>query len=297
MKPHMRRVLLSVAFVLFASFVGLIALILLFENSFIYFPSKYPEGDWGIENDACSEGVIFPKIEDCHFFAADGIQLHAWYCAPYQVSVGKPIELSAEMVLLWCHGNAGNITYRHDMIRMLMEVPVNIFIFDYRGYGKSEGTPSEQGIYQDARAAWLYLTVDRRISANRIIIFGKSLGGAPAIDLAAHVQCAGLIVQSSFTSASDMARRVMPFIPPFLIRTKMNSIDKIRSVQCPKLFIHSPADEVIPYEQGRRLFEAASEPKQFYKVANAAHNDTYIVGGEASLDAIRRFVNSCRPTN
>jgi hypothetical protein len=177
----------------------------------------------------------------------------------------------------------------------MMELPVQVFIMDYRGYGKSEGNPSERGLYLDARAAWDYLVEGRGVPANRIIIFGKSLGGVPAIDLASKVEPAGVIVQSSFTSAADLAAAVLPFLPRVFLHTKMDSVSKIARVRCPKLFIHSRADEVVPFELGRRLYEAAPEPKQFYEVKGAPHNSTYIVGGKPYFQTLRRFVQSCSP--
>ncbi len=268
---------------------------MLFEEKFIYFPVKYPEGIWQVERTSAVEGETIPKVEDCRFTAADGVNLHGWYCTPNRRTEEAPVPRPAEMILLWFHGNAGNITHRYEMITMLMELPLSVFIIDYRGYGKSEGSPSEQGLYYDAQAAWEYLLSRRGIQADRIIIFGDSLGNAPAIDLASKVQPAGLIVQSGFSSISDMAAAVMPFLPRFLLRTKMDSTHKIRSVRCPKLFIHSPADEIVPYRLGRRLFDSAPEPKEFYEIANAPHNETYIVGGRAYLDTLRRFVRSCQP--
>lgn len=147
----------------------------------------------------------------------------------------------------------------------------------------------------DARAAWNYLTNERRVPANKIVIFGDSLGGAVAIDLATEVEPAGLIVQSGFTSISDMAAEVMPFVPGFILRTKMDSLAKIPRVSCPKLFIHSPNDEMVPYRMGRRLFDAAREPKQFYEVAGASHNEMDTVGGRVYFETIRNFVRSCAP--
>jgi pimeloyl-ACP methyl ester carboxylesterase len=274
--------------------VGLVIAIMAFEDKLIYFPSKYPDGFWDVDNIPSREGEIVPKVEDCYFETSDGLRLHAWFCVPHRKGGGALAPVHTETVLLWFHGNAGNITYRYDMIRGMMELPIEVFIIDYRGYGRSEGKPTERGLYLDARAAWEYLTSTRGIPAERIIIFGKSLGGAPAIDLATQVEPAGLIVQSSFTSASDVAAAVLPFFPMVFLHTKMDSINKIASVHCPKLFIHSPADEVIPYKLGRRLYEAAPEPKEFYEVKGASHNSTYIVGGKPYFDAIRRFVASCR---
>lgn len=272
--------------------IGLLIMVMFFEDKFIYYPAKYPEGDWQIEAFA-REGEIVPEIEDSYFQASDGVKLHGWFCSPQRKVHGAFERAPSVMTLLWFHGNAGNISHRYDMLRALIKLPAQIFIIDYRGYGKSEGAPSEEGLYLDARAAWDYLTVERGIAPRRIIIFGKSLGGAAAIDLAGKVEAAGLIVQSSFTSAADMASQIMPFIPRALIKTKMDSISKIASIRCAKLFIHSPVDEVVPYELGRRLFEAAPEPKQFYEVKGANHNDTWIVGGKDYFEALRAFVEAC----
>ncbi|HEY3129175.1 MAG TPA: alpha/beta hydrolase [Acidobacteriota bacterium] len=271
------------------------ALVMLFEEKFIYFPVKYPGGIWGVERLSVVKAETTFKLEDCHFTAADGVNLHGWYCTPYRKTEGVLIPNQSDMTLLWFHGNAGNISHRYEMTMMLMDLPVCVFIIDYRGYGKSEGSPSEQGLYYDAQGAWDYLLSRRGILPSRIVIFGDSLGSAPAIDLASKVRPAGLIVQSGFTSAPDMAAAVMPFLPRFLMRTKMDSVHKIPSVRCPKLFIHSPADEIVPYKLGRRLFDSAPEPKEFYEIANAPHNETYIVGGKEYLDRLRRFVQSCQP--
>ncbi len=273
--------------------VGLIIFVMAFEDKFIYFPSKYPDGFWEVGNLPAREGEVIPKVEDCFFVTNDGVRLHGWYCTPQRQLSGRLQPVPAEMVLLWFHGNAGNITDRYDMIRAVVALPAQVFIIDYRGYGKSEGTPAEHGLYLDARAAWDYLVNERRVAPDRIVIFGKSLGGVPAIDLASHVAPAGLIVQSSFTSAGDMAATILPFLPRVFLHTKLDSVNKIARVRCPKLLIHSRADEVVPFELGRRLFEAAPEPKEFYEVKGSPHNSTYIIGGKAYFDALRRFVASC----
>jgi fermentation-respiration switch protein FrsA (DUF1100 family) len=276
---------------------GVVILLMAFEDRLIFFPAKYPEGFWSVENLPAGEGEIIPRIEDSYFKSADGVRLHGWYCTPQKKRAGEFVPVPSDMVLLWFHGNAGNISHRIDMICGLMELPVQVFIVDYRGYGRSEGSPSERGLYLDARGAWDYLTLERKIPASRIVVLGKSLGSAPAVDLASKVEPAGLIVQSGFTSAPDMAATILPFLPSALLRTKMDSINKIANVACPKLFIHSPVDEVVPYKLGRRLFDAAPAPKQFYEVARASHNETYIVGGKAYFQALRAFIDSCRPVS
>lgn len=253
------------------------------EAKLIYFPAELPAG-WT----AAAPGILPAGLsaEECRFDASDGVRLHGLWCRP----AGVPENPEGRRVLLWFHGNAGNLADRLDMVDAMCRMPATIFIIDYRGYGLSGGKPSEQGLYRDAQAAWDYLTAERNVGPGRIVLFGKSLGGAVAIDLAARVRPAGLIVQSSFTSVPDMAAVAMPFVPRFLVRTKMDSISKIRNIRCPKLFIHSPADEIIPYAMGRRLFEAAPGPKAFHEVPGAGHNETWLVGGEAYLDAIRRFI-------
>ncbi|HEX8635909.1 MAG TPA: alpha/beta hydrolase [Pyrinomonadaceae bacterium] len=271
----------------------LLGYVMLFEDSFIYFPSKYPEGAWKREPPRAREGQIVAQVEDVQLTAADGVRLHGWYCTPRIGRAGgalAPVE--ARTTLLYLHGNGGNISHRYDFLNELVGLPVNILIIDYRGYGKSEGRPSEGGLYLDARAAWEHLTTTRATPPAQIVIFGKSLGGAVAIELATQVEACGLIVQSSFTSVADMAGEVLPFVPRFVIRTKMDSLSKIASVTCPKLFIHSQADEIVPYRLGRRLFDAARAPKQFYEVEGAPHNLTSDIGGAPYYEALRAFINS-----
>ncbi len=265
---------------------------MLFEEKFIYFPSKYPEGMWDVDPIHADEGQIVPRIEDRWLTTQDGVNLHGWYCRPCLRESGSLVSIPAEMVFLLFHGNAGNITDRYDMILMLVALPAEVFIVDYRGYGKSEGRPSEKGLYLDARAAWDDLFTRRNAPLEGIVIYGESLGGAVAIDLATQVEPAGLIVQSSFTSIPDMGKKMIPILPRFLVRTKMDSINKIPRVRCSKLFVHSPADEVVPYEFGRRLFQAALEPKQFYEIPEAPHNETHRVGGAAYMNVLRSFVRA-----
>jgi fermentation-respiration switch protein FrsA (DUF1100 family) len=264
---------------------GFVAFVMLFEDRFIYYPARHPEGAW----DTSAAAV---KVEDVWFRAEDGVRLHGWYCTPRGGPDGRA---QTRMTLLWFHGNAGNVTSRLGVIERLVDSPAEVFIIDYRGYGRSEGSPSEAGLYADARGAWDYLTIERKIPPSRIVVFGDSLGGAVAIELATRVEPAGLIVQSSFTSIRDMAAEVMPFVPGFLLRTKMDSLGKIARVRAPKLFIHSPADELVPYRFGRQLYDAAPEPKQFHEVRGAGHNETDLVGGRAYFDAISQFVRARAP--
>jgi len=267
--------------ILIVCFAGVVVLMALFERSLIFFPTRYPEGFWDTDAVARGSGCT---IEDRYFSAEDGVRLHGWWCRRVAGGAGDP-------VVLFFHGNAGNLSDRAGLaIDLATRTGAEVFLVGYRGYGRSEGRPNEGGLYLDARAAWSHLTEDSSVEPGRIVIFGKSLGGAVAVDLASWAPAAGLIVESSFTSVPDMARTHYPFVPRFMIRTQMDSLAKIPSVSCPKLFIHSRSDEVVPYRLGRRLFEAADDRKRFHDVDGAGHNETAIVGGDSYFEAIRDFV-------
>ena len=265
-----------------AIFVTMILLMALFERSLIFFPTRYPDGMWDTEAAAHGSGCA---IEDHFFPSGDGTRLHGWWCRPLDGNSDDP-------VLLFFHGNAGNLSHRADLlIDLATRTPASVFVVGYRGYGRSEGRPKEAGLYLDARAAWTHLTEEIGVGTDRIVIFGKSLGGGVAVDLAMEVPAAGLIVESSFTSIPDMAGAHYPFVPKFLIRTQMNSLAKIPFVSMPKLFIHSREDRVVPYRLGRELFEAAADPKRFHEVVGAGHNETWLVGGDAYFEALSAFID------
>jgi uncharacterized protein len=272
-----------------------VTLVVVFESRFIYFPAKYPEGDWRVREPRAVEGRTTARIEDVWLTAEDGVRLHAWHAAPVTGRGGALEAVATDRAVLFLHGNAGNVSHRYEIIESFATLPANVLALDYRGYGRSHGTPSEDGLYADAQAAWDYLTQTRGVPADRVVIYGESLGGAVAVDLASRVQPCALVVQSSFTSIADMAAEVMPFVPRFLLRTKMNSLDKIARVRCPVLVVHSPADDIVPYKLGRKLYEAAPEPKRFHEIKDAPHNLTHDIGGAAYLAALREFVDSaCR---
>lgn len=246
-QPLWRRAARSAARVVALVVVLLAAGIFLFEGSFIYFPT--------------AGGVGPSPGEEVDLGASDGVRIHGWF-------VGHP---QAKVSLLLFHGNAGNLENRREMILRLRDSPANVLAIDYRGYGKSDGKPSEEGLYRDARAA--YDWVRARTPGLKVVVFGKSLGGGPACELARRVPCDGLIVQSSFTAAPDMASRVIPFFPArWFMRTKFDNLAKVPQIPCPKLFIHSRADEIIPFEMGQRLFSAAAPPKEFAWYDDADHN-------------------------
>ncbi len=249
-------------------------IIMIFEEKFIFFPSIYPEGMY-------EDARYIPNLQECSIRTEDGVTLHAWFA-----SVDTPLA-----TLLISHGNGGNISHRSELMRRLLRTGFNVLMYDYRGYGKSEGSPDEEGVYKDGRAAFDYVLTLHGVDPKRIVLWGTSLGGAVAIDVATHRPAAALILESTFSSAKDLARSVYPFLPArFFLRSQFNSIDKIRNITIPVLSMHGNRDAIIPFALGRKLFDAANEPKQFYEIEGADHNDTYIVGGDEYLEQARTFV-------
>jgi fermentation-respiration switch protein FrsA (DUF1100 family) len=263
----------SVGLLLFAV-VSYVVFLLLFENKIIFHPSRYPEGFW----EPVSVGV---PAQDIYFTSEDGIKLHGWFIP----------DPNAVATLLWFHGNAGNLSHRLDNIQLLAPLNLNIFIFDYRGYGRSEGEPNEQGIYKDSKAAYNTVVGLNTVTVDTLFLFGRSLGGICAVETALDHPARGLILESVFTSASDMSRQVSPLIPlGWAIRSKLDAIGKVPHLTLPKLFLHGTRDEVVPYDLGRKLFDSAVEPKTFYPIEGAGHNDTYILGGRDYFNALSLFI-------
>ena len=265
--PWWKRVLRTLGLTALLLFALGTAFVLIYEDSLIYFPTK--------------EGVGESPGEDVTLTCSDSVKVHGWY-------VTHP---KARVTLLWFHGNGGNIEHRRDMLLNLRDLPANVLLIDYRGYGKSGGTPDETGLYRDARAAYDWLLT--KTTPGRIVIFGKSLGGGPACELASTVPCGGLIVQSAFTRAPDMASRVLPllFWARWIMRSKYDNLAKVATIRVPKLFIHSRADEIVPFQMGERLYAAAAEPKEFeWYDGGAGHNELWIVHGRAYYARLARFL-------
>jgi len=220
--------------------------------------------------------------ENVHFDTADGEQLHGWY-------IRAP---DARGVLLFFHGNAGNISHRLESILIFNRLRLDVLIVDYRGYGQSTGRPSERGTYRDAQAAWDYLVRDRRVAPGNIVVFGRSLGGAVGAWLAAQLpaeeQPAAVIIESSFTSGADMARRLYPVYPARLLtRLKYPVIEFVGRLRCPVLVVHSRDDEIIPFAMGRAIYDAVGQPRDFIEL-RGDHNAGFWISREhyaAGLDA------------
>ena len=222
-------------------------------------------------------------FKDVYFTARDGVRLNGWF-VPYP---------KAQRTLLWFHGNAGNIGHRAQNLRLLHDrVKINIFLFDYRGYGRSEGKISEAGSYLDGSAAIDFLRRHYNVQANQLVLFGRSLGAAVAAEMATRVDSVAVILESPFVSVPEMARAVFPLIPlgP-LLSTRYDNLDKVRRARSPLLVLHGDRDEVVPFDQGRKVFEAAPEPKKFHTIVGAGHNNTYIVGGDGYFAVLRESLD------
>lgn len=243
------------------------------HHSRIFLPDRYPNGIW-------NPGVYGLPAEDVWFSTEDGMRLHGWW-VPHRKARGT---------ILYCHGNTGSIAHRIGVLSKLWSLEVNLFAFDYRGYGRSTGQPTEDGLYLDVRAAHEHLIREAGCRADEILLFGHSLGGAVAIDCALDRKVAGLVAQSTFTHIRDAARAVFPTLPIHLAaRRQFRSIDKVAELEIPKLFIHGESDETVPLELGKRLYESASEPKDFYLVRRGGHNDLHLYGGRWYLRRLSRF--------
>lgn len=248
----------------------------IFEERLIYFPSSQLE---------VTPAELGLRHEDVMLATADGHRVHAWF-------LPSPVEPSTEQhTVLVCHGNAGNISHRLDRtLLMHSNLGTDVLLFDYRGFGRSSGRPDEAGTYEDARAAFRYLVDDRGVDETRVVLFGESLGAAVAIQLATEVEAAGLVLEAPFTSIPDMAREVYPFVPNFWLRTRYANIEKISAVTEPLLVVHGTEDRTVPFEHGKALFEAATEPKRFLPVEGAGHSDTFLVGRDAYWRAWRELL-------
>jgi len=211
---------------------------------------------------------------------SDGILLHGWF-----------IPGDSDRVLLFFHGNAGNISHRLESVRQFLQLGLSVLIIDYRGYGQSGGRTSERGIYRDAEAAWRYLTETSETSPGRIIVFGRSMGASAAGYLAAHYRPLALIVESSFTSVPDIAAEYYPWLPVrWLSRLRHATADFVRQAACPVLVIHSRDDEIVPFRHGEAIFAAASEPRSFLEL-RGTHNDAFLRDERNYLAGLRSFLD------
>lgn len=234
-------------------YAGLCVVLFFRQSGMVYHPSRK------LMFDPSNVNLEYEDVS----FACDGEQIAAWHV---------PAE-DARGTLLMCHGNGGNIGDRIYQLEFFHDLGLNVLIFDYRGYGASAGTPSEEGTYRDALAAWNWLIEKRNVPEGSIVVQGRSLGGAVAAWLASRVKPAGLILDSTFTSIPDMGSRMYPYLPVRLLcRYDYNTLRSVREVGCPVLVAHSRDDEMVPFRHGQAIFEAAPEPK-FFVALSGSHND------------------------
>jgi fermentation-respiration switch protein FrsA (DUF1100 family) len=225
-------------------------------------------------------------VEEVFLRTEDDVRIHAFLL---------PSE-GASRALLFLHGNAGNASHRLPNAELLARLGVTVLLLDYRGYGRSEGRPTEHGVYADARAGLAHLVDALGFAEERVALFGRSLGGAVAVDLARERALGAVILESTFTSLADMSRHVLGSgLAAFLLGDRFDSAAKIADLRAPLLMIHGDRDRIVPYPLGRSLFEAAPEPKHFTTVRGAGHNDTVQVGGRPYLDRIGRFLEETVP--
>lgn len=240
------------------------------EFNGVFFPAK------GI---TLSPGVMNLAFEDIYIHTEDNIKINGWFIPHDQ----------AKYTLLFLHGNAGNIADRLEKISLLRKAGLNIFIFDYRGYGLSEGGPSERGIYVDAKSAYEYLLNSRKIQPEQIILYGESLGTAVAVNLASGSYVRAIILEGAFTSGKDMARKYYPFLPAAIFSIKLDSLEKVKKISGAKLFIHSKDDEIVPIVLARKLYDAAGKPKEFVEITGG-HNSAYLDSEERYISSISSFI-------
>jgi uncharacterized protein len=265
-------------------YLAIVLLLWFAESRLIYFP--------GAERSLTPPAAALQlPIERAQFTAEDGVKLVGW--------IMPAADTASAFWLLVCHGNAGNLSQfdRPAHYAALRQLGVNLFAFDYRGYGESGGSPSEHGLYRDADASYRYLREELGVPPERIILFGHSLGSAVAIDLASRTPVAGLIVEGGLISVVQRGQELYPFIPVrWIARTRFSSIDKIAQVTAPKLFLHAVQDEVIPLSHGRRLFQAAAEPKTLVEL-RGTHSDAFAADSSKYFGSIAAFVRTLLPSD
>ncbi len=250
----------------------LMTVLYVFQSRFVYYPERTLLAD---------PRIIELQFESVHFETADGVELAGWFI---------PCD-SARALILFFHGNAGNISHRLESIEIFHRLGLDIFIFDYRGYGQSEGKPSEHGTYEDAEAAWRYLIEERQVTSSQVIVFGRSIGGAIASRLAQSHMPRALILESTFTSLRDVATTLYPYLPVRLfLRLEYDTAEYLSRVDCPVLIVHSRDDEIMPFSHARRLFEVSREPKELLEIAGT-HNEGFITSGRHYEEGLNAFIS------
>ncbi len=271
----MIRMFLNLTITLIIGYLAIVFLVFIAQAQLIYFPKT--EQELAVTPERV--GLAYESVE---IITSDDETIHGWFV---------PVS-NAKGTMLFLHGNGGNISHRVDYMPMFQQLGYNLFIIDYRGYGQSSGSPSEAGTYLDAQAAWHYLTEVRNISPSQIVLYGESLGGPIAAWLAAREKPGKLVLASTFTSVPDLAETIYPYLPVRLMaRFSYNTLESLASITAPVLVAHSPQDEIVPFDHGQRLFEAASEPKQFLTL-EGGHNTGFIFTRAEWIAALGAFLDT-----
>ncbi len=265
--------MIKILLFILAGYLLVVFLAFVFQDRMVFFPDPNLTGN---------PGDIGLDYEDAWVESGDGYRLHGWF-------IPGPKE-DARATALFLHGNAGNISHRLEMLKIVHQLGLNCFILDYRGYGQSEGSPSEQGLYADAEAAWNWLVQEKGQSSRDIICWGRSLGGAVAAYVARDKNPGALIIESSFTSLPELGQKLYPFLPVKMVsRVSFSTAKYVKHVSCPVLIVHSPEDEIVPFALGQRLYHAAKEPKEFLQILGG-HNEGFLVSGETYVRGVRDFL-------
>ena len=268
-------VLLTVA----GAYLALLLFVFVGQSGMLYLP------DLPSRELSTTPRAIGLAYEDVRIRTDDGVQLHGWF-----IPAAQP-----RGTLLFFHGNAGNISHRLDSIRIFHELGLSVFIFDYRGYGQSEGSPSEAGTQRDAIAAWRFLTEERGVAPQRIVLFGRSLGAAVAAWLATQHTPGALILESAFTSVPDVAAEYYWWLPVRLLaRFEYATRNFVQAVRCPVLVVHSPDDEIIGFQHGEAIFAAAKEPKELLRL-RGSHNEGFLLSGATYTGGLDAFLTRHMP--
>jgi hypothetical protein len=266
------RVLLYSLLVVVGVYACLALLLFIFQSRLLYFPER--------SLIATPTDVALP-FETITFRTSDNLVLHGWFVP----------SVPQRAVLMYLHGNGGNISHRLESLRQFHHMGLSVLIFDYRGYGKSDGDPTEDGTYRDAQAAWGYLTITRGVQPDQIVLLGRSLGGAIAAWLATQVKPRALIIESTFTSVPDRGAEIYPYFPVRLLsRFEYNTLERIGQVHCPLLVVHSPEDEIVPFNHGEKIFAAAPSPKEFLQISGG-HNDGFFVSADRYERGLITFID------
>lgn len=266
---RMKKMAASAGMILIIAYSVIMGTMYFKQDGMVYFPEKE------ILQTPQSINLDYSEIS---FKTKDNIKISGWHIP------AKP----EKGIILFCHGNAGNVSHLIEYIRIFHEMGFSVLVFDYRGYGKSEGKPSEEGTYLDAEAAWNYLIQQGNLP-EKIVLYGHSLGSAVAAEVALRKNSDALIIESGFTSMPDLGTKLYPWLPVKLLsKYQYSTISKIAMIKSHKLIIHSPDDEIVPFQHGRMLYEKASQPKTFLEI-RGGHNDGFLLSKSIYKDGLINF--------